>query len=39
MNIKMHRMYTWTWPILLIVLLCGCTAKVAETDENGLPLI
>lgn len=37
MNIKMHRMYTWAWPILLIVLLCGCTAKVAETDENGLP--
>lgn len=37
MNIKINRMYKWMSPVLLVVLLCGCTAKVAETDENGLP--
>ncbi|MGE6663897.1 FixH family protein [Paenibacillus xylanexedens] len=37
MNIKMNRMYKWISPVLLVVLLCGCTAKIAETDESGLP--
>ncbi|SLK20965.1 MULTISPECIES: FixH family protein [unclassified Paenibacillus] len=37
MNIKINRMYKWMSPLLLVILLCACTAKVAETDESGLP--
>jgi len=37
MNIIRHRLSLWAWPLLLIILLCGCTAKTAETDESGLP--
>lgn len=37
MNKKKNQLYTWVWSSLLIVLLCGCTAKMTETDGNGLP--
>lgn len=37
MNITRHRLTLLAWPLLLIILLCGCTAKTAEADESGLP--
>ncbi|WP_082110776.1 FixH family protein [Paenibacillus algorifonticola] len=37
MNIKIKCMYKWAWPMLLVLLLCGCTTKATQTDESGLP--
>ncbi|WP_238651812.1 FixH family protein [Paenibacillus piscarius] len=37
MKLAKNYLNKWIWPILLLTLLCGCTAKVAETDESGIP--
>ncbi|OME87969.1 hypothetical protein BK120_01205 [Paenibacillus sp. FSL A5-0031] len=37
MNVTIRRLYKSALPLLLVVLLCSCTAKSAEVDESGLP--
>ncbi|MGO4544120.1 FixH family protein [Paenibacillus sp. 2TAB23] len=37
MNVTIHRIYLWAGSLLLVTLLCGCTAKALEVDESGLP--
>lgn len=36
MNVTIHRIYLWAGTLLLVTLLCGCTAKTSEVDESGL---
>jgi len=37
MNVTIRRLYKSALPLLLVLLLCGCSAKAAEVDESGLP--
>ncbi|WP_138751409.1 FixH family protein [Paenibacillus sinopodophylli] len=37
MNRSIKSRPAWVLPLLLTLMLCGCTANTTQTDESGLP--